>query len=199
MDEQEHVQPLEEHRVHTEEVGRRQRRGMGSEELLPGQLGSSASGWNVGATQDRTDGGRGDRVAELQQLASNPEVAPPRVLPRHPDAGGLVTLAEREEALGQVWHIPSAETISARRFIEMFFQQVGTAVSLQAPPKLAITLLAIFSPFMRAAKETLYQSEHPFVVDHSKYARTFGRSTTPHHEAIAETIKWFRQHSPTSR
>jgi nucleoside-diphosphate-sugar epimerase len=114
-------------------------------------------------------------------------------------AAGLVTLAEREEALGQVWHIPSAETMSTRQFIETVFEEVGTPMRLQAPPKLAITLLAVFSPFMRAAKETLYQSERPFVMDHSKYARTFGSSPTPHGQGIAETLKWFRQHSPTSR
>ena len=110
-------------------------------------------------------------------------------------AAGLVTLAEREEALGQVWHVPSAETISTRQFIEMVFREVGTPMRLQAPPKLAITLLAIVNPFMRAAKETLYQSERPFVMDHSKYARTFGSSPTPHRQAITETLEWFRQHS----
>jgi hypothetical protein len=98
-------------------------------------------------------------------------------------AGGLAALAEREEALGQVWHIPSAETISTLRFIEMVLQQVATPMRLQAPPKLAITLLAIFSPFLRAAKDTVYQSERPFVVDHSKYAPSFwGSSPTPYYE-----------------
>ena len=34
-------------------------------------------------------------------------------------AKGLVTLGEREEALGKVWHIPSAETMTTRQFITL--------------------------------------------------------------------------------
>jgi nucleoside-diphosphate-sugar epimerase len=47
-------------------------------------------------------------------------------------AAGLVTLAQREEALGQVWHIPSAETVTTRRFVEMVFGQVGRPAKIRA-------------------------------------------------------------------
>ena len=43
---------------------------------------------------------------------------------------------------------------------------------------------------MRAVKETLYQSERPRVVDHSKFARPSGSRPTPHEQAIAETLAW---------
>ncbi len=48
----------------------------------------------------------------------------------------------------------------------------------------------------RAVKETLYQSERPWVVDHSKFARAFGSRPTPHEQAIAETLGWL-QGKPT--
>jgi nucleoside-diphosphate-sugar epimerase len=110
----------------------------------------------------------------------------------HDFAAGLVTLAQRDEALGEVWHIPSAETITTRRFIEVVFQQVARPARLQTVPTLMISMLGVFLPPMRAVKETLYQSERPWVVDHSKFARAFGSRPTPHEQAIAETIAWFQ-------
>jgi nucleoside-diphosphate-sugar epimerase len=110
----------------------------------------------------------------------------------HDFAAGLVTLAQRNEALGEVWHLPSAETITTRRFIAMVFQQVARPARMQTVPRLMISMLAAFLPPMRAVKETLYQSERPWVVDHSKFARVFGSRPTPHDQAIAQTIAWFQ-------
>ena len=109
----------------------------------------------------------------------------------HDFAAGLVTLAQRDEALGQVWHVPSAETVTTRRFIELVFEQVQRPARLQTLTRLMISTLGVFLPPMRAVKETLYQSEHPWVVDHSKFARAFGSRPTSHERAIAETLAWF--------
>jgi nucleoside-diphosphate-sugar epimerase len=107
-------------------------------------------------------------------------------------AAGLVTLAQRDEALGEVWHVPSAETVTTRRFIEIVFQQIKQPARLQTVPRLMISVLGVFLPPLRAVKETLYQSERPWVVDDSKFARAFGSRPTPHEEAIAETLAWFQ-------
>jgi nucleoside-diphosphate-sugar epimerase len=110
----------------------------------------------------------------------------------HDFAAGLVTLAQRDEALGQVWHVPSAETVTTRRFIDMVFELVQRPAQLQTVPRFMISMLGVFVPAMRAVKETLYQSERPWVVDHSKFARSFGSRPTPHEQAIAETVAWFQ-------
>ena len=107
-------------------------------------------------------------------------------------AAGLVTLAEHDEALGEVWHVPSAETVTTRRFIEMVFAQLQRPAKLQPAPKLAINLLALFVPPMAAVRETSYQRDHPWVVDHSKFSHAFGSTPTPHERAIALTLDWFR-------
>ncbi len=107
-------------------------------------------------------------------------------------AAGLVTLAQRDEALGQVWHIPNAETVTTRRFVEMVFAQAGRPARVRPAPKIAITLFALFSPSMAAVKETLYQSELPWVVDDGKYIRVFGTRPTPHEKAIEQTLAWFK-------
>jgi len=61
---------------------------------------------------------------------------------------GLVLLAQREEALGQRWHIPNAETVITRRLVEMVFAQVGRPARIRPAPKIAITLMALFIPPM---------------------------------------------------
>jgi nucleoside-diphosphate-sugar epimerase len=112
-------------------------------------------------------------------------------------AAGLVTLAQREEALGQVWHLPSAETVTTRRFVEMVFAQAGQAARMRPAPKIAISLMALFMPPMKAVMETMYQSESSWVVDDGKFVRAFGDLATPHDKAIEVTLAWFRSTLPS--
>ena len=107
-------------------------------------------------------------------------------------AAALVTLSQQDRALGEVWHVPSAETLTMRRFVQMVFEELGKPARLQSVPKVLINLLALAVPPMKAVKETMYQSEEPWVVDHSKYVHAFGGQATPHQTAIAQTIAWFR-------
>ena len=64
---------------------------------------------------------------------------------------------------------------------------------MRVAPALAIKFVALFNPGARGVKEVLYQSAQAFVVDHAKYTRAFGGTTTTHEEAIAQTLEWFRQ------
>jgi nucleoside-diphosphate-sugar epimerase len=107
-------------------------------------------------------------------------------------AAALVVLGEREAALGEVWHVPSAETLTTRRFVELVFEQAGRSPRLRVAPRLAITALGLVNPTMRAVRERLYQTEHPWVVDHRKFERAFGAAPTPHSEAIQQTLAWYR-------
>ena len=99
---------------------------------------------------------------------------------------------KHDEALGEVWHVPSAETVTTRRFVELVFAQLQRPAKLQPAPRLAINLLALVVPAMAAVQETSYQREHAWVVDHSKFARAFGGTPTPHEQAISLTLDWFR-------
>ena len=105
----------------------------------------------------------------------------------------LVNLGNREEALGQTWHVPSAETLTTRQFIALVFEQAGKPVRIQAAPNWLVSVLGVFDPMMRELPEILYQSEEPFVMDHSKYERAFGATPTPHSEAIRQTLDWYRR------
>jgi nucleoside-diphosphate-sugar epimerase len=106
-------------------------------------------------------------------------------------AHALVTLGEREEALGEVWHTPSQEPITGREFIELVFDEARRPPKLGTYTRTMMLLGGLFSPQVREFKEMLYQFEAPFVLNSSKYARVFGDvEPTPYPEGIARTVRW---------
>jgi nucleoside-diphosphate-sugar epimerase len=129
------------------------------------------------------------------QLAGDPDQ--PHTYTYAPDVGrGLVILGEREEALGQAWHLPSPETLTTREFVEMIFEEVGKPARVQAAPKIVLRAIGLFNPGIRETIEMLYEFEEPFVVDHSKFEEAFGEQATPLKEAIGETVRWYGSKRP---
>jgi nucleoside-diphosphate-sugar epimerase len=109
-------------------------------------------------------------------------------------ARSLITLGERDEADGEVWHLPAAEPVKGRRFLDLISTEMDGPVKANAVPKIMIRTIGLFSPLMRELVETMYQFERPFYADASKYERTFGPfDPTPHEEAIGRTTAWFRE------
>jgi nucleoside-diphosphate-sugar epimerase len=114
----------------------------------------------------------------------------PHTLSYLPDVGwGLVTLGERPEAAGQVWHIPAAEPLTARQFIIMVSDAVGQKPRMSVITKPMMLLAGLFDPQIREATEVYYQFAQPFVMDGSKFTSAFGSRITPHREAIEATVR----------
>lgn len=141
--------------------------------------------------------GMGERVfppaleGKAAQVLGNPDM--PHTYTYMPDIGkALVILGERDEALGQAWHLPNPQAVTTRRFVEMIFDEIGTEPKIQAPPKLILRVIALFNADLRESMEMLYQFEEPFVVDSSKFEAAFGMTATPLEEAIAATVAWYR-------
>lgn len=107
-------------------------------------------------------------------------------------ADALVTLGTDDRALGEVWHVPSAETLTTREFVECVFEVAETESRLRRVPTWLFRAVAQFRPTLKEVRETFYQFDAPFVADHSKFAETFGADPTPHREAISETLAWYR-------
>jgi nucleoside-diphosphate-sugar epimerase len=129
------------------------------------------------------------------QLAGDPDQ--PHTYTYAPDVGrGLVILGEREEALGQAWHLPSPETLTTREFVEMIFEEVGKPARVQAAPKILLRAIGLFNPGIRETIEMLYEFEEPFVVDDSKFEEAFGEQATPLRESIRGTVRWYREERP---
>jgi nucleoside-diphosphate-sugar epimerase len=108
-------------------------------------------------------------------------------------ARALVTLGEREEADGQVWHLPAAEPLTGRQFLTLAYEAAGRAPKAGVASRPMIRLVGVFNPLVRELNETLYQFERPFVSDASKFQSAFGPfEPTPHQEALGRTVEWFR-------
>ena len=112
-------------------------------------------------------------------------------------AAALVVLGEREEALGHAWHIPTSEPLTHRAFIERVYRLAGTEPKLRTVAKWLVSLLALTDSTMREVKEMLYQFEDDFVVDSSRFTRTFGLAPTPLDDAVRATLAWYRHAMPT--
>lgn len=114
-------------------------------------------------------------------------------------ARGLIVLGEREEALGKVWHVPTAEPTTGRRFVRTIFEECGEdAKEVVAVGSRLAKALGLFWPLAREGAEIVYQFEMPFVVDSGKYTKAFGEGeATPYSEGIARTIDWYRRNLGT--
>ena len=106
----------------------------------------------------------------------------------------LVVLGEREEALGQAWHVPNPPPLTTRALLTMAFQQVGHTPQMSGMSKLMMRIGGLFVMAARESVEMMYEFEHPFVVDHGKFARAFGDHATPHDAALAQTLSWYKTH-----
>ena len=104
----------------------------------------------------------------------------------------LVTLGEREEALGEVWHVPSPEPTTGRKFIRLVFDEARRTPKSGTYNRTMMRLGGLFSSEVREFREMLYQFERPFVLDSSKYRAAFGDVVPTHYrEGIARTVRWY--------
>jgi nucleoside-diphosphate-sugar epimerase len=82
---------------------------------------------------------------------------------------GLVVLGERDEALGQAWHIPNAETVSTRRFIELIFEDLGQPPKIKSMGRLMMAFGGLFIPPPESLE--MMRVRKPFVVDDSNTSK----------------------------
>ncbi|MET7303000.1 NAD-dependent epimerase/dehydratase family protein [Embleya sp. NPDC005575] len=108
-------------------------------------------------------------------------------------ARGLVVLGEDARADGHAWHIPTAEPVTGRQFLDLLFAELGRPDKSAAVGHTLQRVLGLVNPTVRALGETWYQRDRPFVVDAGRFTETFGPlPATAHAEAIAATVAWFR-------
>src|SRR5689334_23307936 len=108
----------------------------------------------------------------------------------------LVTLGERPEADGQAWHVPNDQPkMTQGELVRLFAEEAGVPLKISSMGK---TMMAIGGLFIREAKETvemMYEFNKPFVVDSSKFEKTFGMQATPMREAMQSTVEWYKTHA----
>jgi len=112
-----------------------------------------------------------------------------------PDIGeGLAVLGEHPDAPGQVWHLPNdPDTRTTRQLVDVVYRQAGQPRGrVRAMPPLLLRALGVVNPGVRELVEMQYLFAEPFVVDSSKIANKLGVVATPIEQALAETLKGYR-------
>jgi nucleoside-diphosphate-sugar epimerase len=147
-----------------------------------------------------TDSSHGDRVIYPALAGGGASFAGKLDLPHTTtyisDFGrALVILGERDEALGQAWHVPNdCPEITQRQFAELVYREAGQPLKVSGMGKAMLRLGGLFIPGAREVVEMMYEFEKPFVVDSSKFERAFGMKATPVADAIKATVAWYRAH-----
>jgi nucleoside-diphosphate-sugar epimerase len=108
-------------------------------------------------------------------------------------ARGLLVLGTHEEALGQVWHLPTAQALTGRQYIALASEAAGVPAKPLAVPGLILRILGLTNPVLRESVEMLYEFNEPLLFDGSKYTRAFGGTPTSHEEALRRTVVWYQK------
>lgn len=106
-----------------------------------------------------------------------------------PDAArALYLLAQREDAFGQTWHLPTAAPpLTGRQFI------TEAAAAMNRPAKLStlstsmLRLVGLFNRTVGELAEMNYQFKRPYVFNSDKFNRAFDFEPTPYAEGIRKT------------
>ena len=110
-------------------------------------------------------------------------------------AAGLVTLGADTRAVGEVWHLPIADTWSTRRIINHVYELAGTKPRLFAAGTTSLRLYGLIKPAMREYLHTLYQFTDDWKVSDNKFRAIFGDRSTPLEAALEATLDWYRETS----
>ncbi len=111
----------------------------------------------------------------------------------------LAILGERDEALGQVWHVPNAEAVTTRQFINLIFEELKQPARIGAVNKTMMRMAGLFIPGARETVEMMYEFEKDFVVDGSRFTKAFGLQATPYRKGVKATVAWYQanlNHNP---
>lgn len=108
-----------------------------------------------------------------------------------PDAGRTVAiLGNTESAYGQVWHaLTSREPITGEQYVRLACELAGQPYRLQRVPRWMVAALGVFIPVLRENVEMMYQFEHDYRFDSSKFERAFGLTATAYRDGIAATLQ----------
>ena len=107
----------------------------------------------------------------------------------------LVTLGERDEADGHVWHVPNDQPrMTQGELVRLFAEEAGVEPNISSMGKLMMSIGGLFIPEARETVEMMYEFDIPFIIDSSKFENTFGLKATPIRAALKETVNWYKSH-----
>jgi nucleoside-diphosphate-sugar epimerase len=109
-----------------------------------------------------------------------------------PDAAkALYMLANKEDAFGQTWHMPTAnEPFTGEKFIKEAAKDMKAGDSYSVISKTMMRLIGLFNRPIMESVEMAYQSEFPYLFNSSKFNKAFSFEPTSYRDGIRETAIW---------
>lgn len=107
-----------------------------------------------------------------------------------PDAGkGLYLLSQDDSSWNQVWHLPTANPApDGKGYIHLIATQMGVKPKYMKLGGFMLTLSGLFDGTIKEIKEMLYQNNHPYILDSSKFEKHFNVKPTSYEEGIRLTL-----------
>jgi len=107
-----------------------------------------------------------------------------------PDAAkATALLGNTKTAYNQVWHLPTAEPLTGKEWIEKVAKELRVEPKTQVVSKLIIRLIGLFNSIMKEFVEMLYQWDRDYNFDSSKFETVFKIKPTPVNDAIQQIIR----------
>lgn len=101
----------------------------------------------------------------------------------------LVEVAAHEDALGRVWHVPTAPPLSIRELASRAAAIAGVPEpKLSSMPGAMLWVGGLFNTQAREIRELQYQFRRPFVLDAQEAEARFGFAPVPTNSVLAETV-----------
>ncbi|MCB1219699.1 MAG: NAD-dependent epimerase/dehydratase family protein [Planctomycetales bacterium] len=107
-------------------------------------------------------------------------------------ARALATVSSERSAFGKIWNCPSAPALSTEEVLALVYREAGTELRIQTMPRLMLNIMANFNPLLKSVREMMYQFDHDFLVDDSRFREKFQLEPTPLLEGIRATLDWYR-------
>lgn len=111
-----------------------------------------------------------------------------------PDAGrATAILGNTNSAYNQIWHLPTDKNVlTGKEFIEIAAKAFGVEPRYTVLNKWMIQMVGMFVPVVKESIEMLYQNEHDYLFDSTKFEKAFNFTPTSYKEGIVETVKSMR-------
>jgi nucleoside-diphosphate-sugar epimerase len=108
-----------------------------------------------------------------------------------PDAGkATALLGNTTSAFNQIWHLPTDKNVlTGKEFIEIAAKAFGVEPRHTVLKKWMIQMVGMFVPVVKESMEMLYQNEHDYLFDSTKFEKKFNFTPTSYKDGIIATVK----------
>jgi len=107
----------------------------------------------------------------------------------------LIATSDHAGNWGRAWHVPTNAPLTRTQIANQVNRLTGRHASLEPYSGALLRTLGVFSPSIRAANDSAYQVNKPFILDSSDTESLLGVQPTPWDDALATTVDWYRQNA----